>query len=164
MANEGMPTISIGATGEPVRQAQRALRRTPDVTLVVDGNFGPLTEASTKHFQQSAGLPATGVIDEVTWKALPDGNAMPLMKEGSKGDAVRSLQTALTQGAFGLWATTPQGVDGEYGPNTAASVRAFQAWAAIEVDGIVGQETWTAPPYALEFAVGLQHTVGVMPV
>jgi peptidoglycan hydrolase-like protein with peptidoglycan-binding domain len=159
MANKGLPTVSIGDTGEAVCQAQRALRRTPDTTLVVDGIFGPLTEAATKTFQQAEGLPPTGVVDEATWAALPDGNPMPVLREGATGDVVRNLQEILSEGAYGLWETTPQGVDGKFGPNTAASVRAFQTWAGLKVDGIVGQQTWDAP-LSLEFVVGLQNTVG----
>jgi peptidoglycan hydrolase-like protein with peptidoglycan-binding domain len=158
MANEGMPVVGPGATGDTVSQAQRALRRTPDTTLQVDGKFGPKTEAATKEFQKAEGLPVTGVVDEATWKALPDGNAMPALRQGSEGDVVRSLQQALTMGAAGLWETTPQGTDGHFGKNTEASVRAFQSWAGVPVDGVVGQQTWTALPLALEFVVGLQHT------
>lgn len=163
MANSGMPTLTVGHTGSAVSQAQRALRRTPDMSLVVDGIFGPKTEAATKEFQANVGLPISGIVDQPTWAALPDGAAMPLLQQGSKGDAVRSLQTILTKGAFGLWDTTPQGVDGVFGPNTDASVRAFQRWAKIKVDGIVGQQTWDAP-LALEFVVGLQHILAVTPV
>ncbi|BEL08438.1 hypothetical protein Q0Z83_066290 [Actinoplanes sichuanensis] len=159
MANEGQPTVGPGAGGEAVSQAQRALRRTPDTTLAVDGKFGPKTEAATKAFQTAAGLPATGVVDAATWKALPDGNPMPTLRNGSEGDAVRSLQQVLTLGAAGLWETTPQGTDGHFGKNTEAAVRAFQSWAGLEADGVVGQQTWTAPPLALEFVTGLQHTV-----
>jgi peptidoglycan hydrolase-like protein with peptidoglycan-binding domain len=163
MANEGLPTCHYGDTGEYVCQAQRALRRTPDTALVVDGIFGPKTEASTKKFQESAGLPPTGTVDEATWKALPDGNPMPVLHEGHRGDVVHNLQDALTMGAFGLWETTPQGCDGIFGPNTTASVKAFQRWAGLKDDGVVGQKTWDAS-LPLEFVVGLQHTVGVEPV
>ena len=163
MANYGMPTVQKGSEGDAVRQAQRALRRTPDTSLEVDGIFGPLTEEATKKFQQSAGLPVTGIVDEATWKALPDGSPMPVLKKGAKGDSVTALQTVLTNGAFGLWEVTPQGVDGDFGSNTEASVRAFQTWAGIKVDGIVGQQTWDTP-LSLEFVTGLQHTVHVQPV
>jgi len=163
MANDNQPTVGSGDTGGAVEQAQRALRRTPDTTLAVDGIFGPHTETSTKGFQQREGLPVTGIVDGPTWKALPDGNAMPILKEGYRGDVVRGLQTILTMGAFGLWEKTPQGVDGMFGPNTTASVRAFQTWARVKVDGIVGPATWNAAT-AFEFMVGLQHTVGVQPV
>jgi peptidoglycan hydrolase-like protein with peptidoglycan-binding domain len=157
MTNSGMPTVGPGATGDAVEQAQRALRRTPDTTLVVDGRFGPATEAAAKEFQKAAGLPVTGVVDAATWSALPDGGPMPTLRQGSKGEAVRNLQQVLTLGAAGLWRTTPQGTDGHFGANTEASVRAFQDWAGLPVDGIVGQQTWTAAPLALEFVVGLQH-------
>jgi peptidoglycan hydrolase-like protein with peptidoglycan-binding domain len=163
MPNPSQPTVQVGDSGESVKQAQRALRRTPNTTLVVDGIFGPLTEAATKEFQQQVGLPVTGIVDEATWKALPNGFPMPLLSEGSKGDAVRSLQQVLTNGAIGLWETTPKGVDGIFGPNTTASVRAFQKWARLAQDGVVGQLTWDAAT-ALEFMVGLQHAIGVQPV
>jgi peptidoglycan hydrolase-like protein with peptidoglycan-binding domain len=156
--NTGQPSIKYGDSGDAVRRAQRALRRSPNTSLVVDGSFGPLTETATKEFQQEAGLPVTGVVDEATWAALPTGDPMPVLSEGSTGPAVRSLQEMLTRGAYGLWAITPEGIDGEFGPNTAASVRAFQAWARLEVDGIVGQKTWDAAG-APEFAVGLEHAV-----
>jgi peptidoglycan hydrolase-like protein with peptidoglycan-binding domain len=156
MANPGQPTVRVGDSGESVRRAQRALRRTPNTSLVVDGSFGPLTEAATKQFQQQAGLPVTGVVDEATWMALPTGAPMPVLSQGSRGDAVRSLQAVLTNGASGLWEVTPQGVDGDFGANTAASVRAFQQWARIQVDGVVGQQTWDAAT-SLEFMVGIQH-------
>src|SRR5262245_8792004 len=163
MSNLGQPVVQNGSTGEAVSQAQRALRRTPNTTLVVDGVFGPNTETATKEFQQQVGLPVTGIVDQATWKALPNGDPMPKLSEGSKGDAVRSLQEVLTRGAFGLWKTTPKGIDGIFGPNTAASVRAFQSWARLDPDGVVGQETWDAAT-SLEFMVGLQYTLGVQPV
>ena len=54
MPNPGQPTIASGATGDAVRRLQRALRRTPILGLVVDGVFGPTTEAAVRDFQQSA--------------------------------------------------------------------------------------------------------------
>jgi len=163
MPNASMPIVKYGDKGDAVAQAQRALRRTPNLALTVDGEFGPKTEAATKEFQKQAGLPVTGVVDEATWQALPTGLPMPTLKKGVKGDVVRNLQTILTMGAFDLWKTTPQGVDGNFGSNTEASVHAFQSWARIGVDGIVGPTTWNTLN-ALEFVVGIQHTVGVTPV
>lgn len=158
MPNEGWPQVELGDSGDAVKQAQRGLRRTPNTTLVVDGQFGPKTEAATKQFQQSVGLAATGVVDEATWAKLPNGSPMPTLREGSTGAAVSSLQEILTRSAFGLWEVTPKGIDGEFGPNTAASVRAFQKWARLEADAVVGQKTWDAAS-SLEFMVGLQHVI-----
>src|SRR5689334_7356500 len=118
MPNPGQPTISQGATGDAVRRLQRALRRTPNLGLVVDGVFGPVTEAAVKAFQQGAGLAVDGIVGPNTWGALPGGGAMPTLYQGSRGNVVSSLQQVLTNGAPGQWATTPQGVDGVFGPNT----------------------------------------------
>ncbi len=158
MANAGWPEVKVGDSGDAVRQAQRGVRRTPNTSLVVDGQFGPLTETATKEFQQSVGLSPTGVVDEATWKLLPNGSPMPTLQEGSTGDAVRALQEVLTRSAPGLWEVTPKGIDGEFGPNTAASVRAFQKWARLEQDAVVGQQTWDAAT-SFEFMVGLQHAL-----
>jgi peptidoglycan hydrolase-like protein with peptidoglycan-binding domain len=70
MTNEGMPTVGPGASGDPVSQAQRVLRRTPNTALVVDGTFGPKTEAATRDFQW-ASHPVDGVVGQRTWTALP---------------------------------------------------------------------------------------------
>lgn len=41
--------------------------------LQVDGEFGPLTEAATRHFQQTHHLPVNGVADLDTWCLLVGG-------------------------------------------------------------------------------------------
>ena len=159
MSNPGQPTISQGATGEPVRRLQRALRRTPNLSVAVDGSFGPVTHGAVVDFQQGAGLVPDGIVGPLTWNALPGGGPMPLLQAGSTGAAVSSLQTVLTNGAPGQWNTTPGGIDGDFGPLTRASVEAFQAWGAVSVDGIVGDQTWSVSLHAasatLESAVGL---------
>jgi peptidoglycan hydrolase-like protein with peptidoglycan-binding domain len=163
MSNPGQPTIGPGATGDAVRRLQRALRRTANLGVTVDGNFGPITEKAVKEFQQGAGLAVDGIVGPQTWNALPDGGPMPTLRQGSTGDVVRRLQEVLTNGAPGQWNTTPQGVDGVFGPHTEASVRAFQSWAQVGVDGIVGDQTWSVSLHAagatLESAVGLQFVV-----
>src|SRR4051812_985308 len=97
------PTIRLGATGEPVRRVQRALRRTPDLTVRIDGVFGPELDAAVKRFQRAAHLVVDGIVGPKTWNALPNGGPMPLLQEGSSGDPVRSLQRVLTNGAPGQW-------------------------------------------------------------
>ena len=146
MSNPGQPTIGLGATGDPVRRAQHALRRTPDLGLVVDGIFGPAMEAAVERFQQGRGLTVDGIIGPHTWQALPDGGPMPTLRQGAAGDVVRSLQQVLTNGASGQWNTTPQEIDGTFGPHTQLSVEAFQQWGGVPVDGIVGEQTWNGPP------------------
>ena len=159
----GQPTISLGATGDSVKRLQRALRRTPNLSLTVNGIFDAGLETAVKEFQQETGLTADGIVDQLTWNALPDGGPMPTLQEGSAGDVVRSLQSVLTNGADGLWSTTPQGIDGQFGPLTKASVDAFQSWGGIAVDGVVGDPTWSvslqAASATLESMVGLNFVI-----
>ncbi|WP_200335803.1 peptidoglycan-binding domain-containing protein [Thiocystis violacea] len=39
-------------------------------TLVVDGDFGPKTESSVKHYQQNENLTVDGVVGQETWTSL----------------------------------------------------------------------------------------------
>ena len=164
MANPGQPTISSGATGEVVRRLQRALRRTPDLGITVNGIFDAQIETTVKDFQQGAGLTSDGIVGPLTWNALPDGGPMPTLQQGSSGGVVRSLQTLLTNGAPGQWNTTPQGIDSNFGPHTEASVKAFQTWGGVTADGVVGDQTWSVSLHAasatLESAVGLNFVLG----
>jgi peptidoglycan hydrolase-like protein with peptidoglycan-binding domain len=164
MANPNQPTIAVGAQGDAVKRLQRGLRRTPDPSVIVDGVFGPQTQAKVKDFQSGSGLTADGTVGPQTWAALPDGRPMPVLQEGSRGAAVKSLQDVLTTGAPGEWNTKPGGSDGDFGPKTKKSVEAFQKWAEVKADGILGDSSWGASLHAagatLESQVGLQFVVG----
>jgi peptidoglycan hydrolase-like protein with peptidoglycan-binding domain len=85
---------------------------------------------------------------------------MPVLRQGSSGEVVRALQTLLTNSASGAWNVTPQGIDGNFGPHTKASVQAFQTWGSVASDGVVGDQTWAVSLHAasatLESVVGLQ--------
>ena len=117
MPNPGQPTIHPGATGDAVRRAQRAVRRTPNLTIVVDGIFGPKTEDAIRLFQDSEGLAVDGVVGPATWAALPDGGPMPVLRTGSHGQVVHSLQSVLHNGAS-EWGTAFGPIDGQFGSQT----------------------------------------------
>jgi len=59
---------------------------------------------------------------------------------------------------------SPGAVDGSFGPQTKASVKAFQTWGEVPSDGVVGDRTWSVSLHAagatLESAVGLQFVTG----
>jgi peptidoglycan hydrolase-like protein with peptidoglycan-binding domain len=164
MANPGQPTISEGASGTVVVRLQRALRRTPDLSVILDGKFGPRTLEAVRRFQAGAGLIADGVVGPATWAALPNGGPMPTLQQGSAGPVVASLQRVLANGAPGQWGTSPGAADGDFGPRTRASVEAFQRWGHVTVDGVVGDQTWSVSLHAagatLETTVGLQYVTG----
>lgn len=62
-------TMQSGDTGPGVEELQNALRGEGS-ELVVDGEFGPDTEAGVKRFQATANLPVTGIVDSATGLAL----------------------------------------------------------------------------------------------
>ena len=62
----------------------------------------------------------------------------PLVRKGDQHHPVETLQYLLR--ARGHTVT----VDGIFGPNTDAAVRAFQQQKSLAVDGIVGPNTWSA--------------------
>ena len=160
MPNPGQPTIRLGASGDVVRRLQRALRRTPNLGLPIDGVFGAELQTAVRDFQEGAGLAVDGIVGPLTWNALPNGAPMPVLRQGASGEVVRALQTLLTNGASGAWNVTPQGIDGNFGPHTKASVQAFQTWGSVASDGVVGDQTWAVSLHAasatLESVVGLQ--------
>lgn len=158
--NPAQPTIAAGDSGDAVRRLQRALRRTGNIGITVDGIFGIHVEGAVRQFQTSVGLNPDGIVGPLTWAALPDGSPMPTLKSGSAGNVVNSLQTVLNNGAPGQWVTVPQAITGTFGPDTEAAVKAFQTWGGIAADGIVGDSTWAVPLHAagatLESQVGLK--------
>lgn len=85
----------------------------------------------------------------------------PVLRRGSKGEAVKELQRLLC----GLE------IDGSFGPLTEAAVIEFQKANGLTVDGIVGPETWGAlkarPPDTLTYEyykVSQTHVVEVDPM
>ena len=64
---------------------------------------------------------------------------MPLLKRGSSGPDVLTLQSALKQLGF-----DPRGLDGRFGPGCEAAVKAFQQSKGLTPDGIVGPRTMAA--------------------
>jgi len=62
----------------------------------------------------------------------------PLVRQGNHDHPVKTLQYLLR--ARGHYLT----VDGIFGPDTNAAVRAFQQQTGLAVDGIVGPVTWSA--------------------
>ena len=67
-----------------------------------------------------------------------------ILKNGSKGDAVRSLHENLTKLGFDCG-----GIDGKFGAKTAAAVKAFQTAYGLTADGVAGTVTQTAIANAL---------------
>jgi peptidoglycan hydrolase-like protein with peptidoglycan-binding domain/GH25 family lysozyme M1 (1,4-beta-N-acetylmuramidase) len=67
----------------------------------------------------------------------PSGSE-PTLSEGATGSAVQTLQTRLN-----VWGAKLT-VDGNFGADTLAAVKAFQTAHHLTVDGVVGPQTWAA--------------------
>ncbi len=65
--------------------------------------------------------------------------AQKLLREGSRGEDVRRLQTQLKSAGFDVGA-----IDAIFGPKTKAAVGAFQKAKGLDVDYLVGPKTWGA--------------------
>ncbi len=64
---------------------------------------------------------------------------MILVKEDSRGRKVVDIQTKLLRLGYEIGLT---GVDGFFGPETTKAVKKFQSARSINVDGVVGPDTW----------------------
>ena len=102
-----------------------------------------LSESEIRSFQQARGLSVTGLVDEVTARALKEAQwklgdrslnlqEPPLMH----GDDVAALQSRLTEMGFNCGR-----VDGIYGPRTELAVKDFQKSVGATVDGKCGPAT-----------------------
>jgi peptidoglycan hydrolase-like protein with peptidoglycan-binding domain len=144
-------TISQGATGPTVRWLQYLLVRRTLSDNQIDGSFGPVTKKAVEEFQQGDHLTVDGIVGPATWGKLGgDGPEPPTLGEGSQGEVVKKLQTALNEGRgdFAPSSNPVLAVDGDFGPETATAVKGAQKSGGIEVDGVVGLQTWALPVHA----------------
>ena len=105
--------------------------------------FDQKLEEAIKAFQQERGLTASGLINEITQRALDEarwrlGDRILLLGTQSlmRGDDVAALQERLIQMGFNCGK-----VDGVYGIKTEAAVKEFQKSVGIVVDGKCGPTT-----------------------
>ena len=69
---------------------------------------------------------------------------LPILKQGSKGEAVKSLQILLNGYNFIGKNGKKLTIDGDFGANTDHALRAFQRSAGLTPDGICAAKTWPA--------------------
>ena len=152
-----------GSTGQNVRLVQFWLKiaRTVYTSLsnvTVDGRFGSGTAAAVRRFQSYFGLTSDGVVGRTTWNKLYEvyndianrllssslrpGEYPGVLRSGSSGTAVRELQFYLYLMSAYESSIPAVNIDGQFGSATETAVRAYQRFAGLTVDGVVGRTTW----------------------
>lgn len=161
--------ITYGDTGEDVVTVQRQLARIaqnyPSIgNVTADGVFAAGTEQAVKNFQSIFNLDTDGIVGKSTWyrisfiyaavKKLAElsgegeiygGDGVypgTLLKIGSRGSDVSSLQYYINVIANGTGYVQSVATDGIFGGATEYSVRQIQSLYGLVVDGIVGKTTW----------------------
>ena len=140
-----MPMLYRGCTGDAVKTLQEKLNAKGFDSGNVDGIFGAKTYAAATAFQKANSLGVDGIVGKLTWAKLYDAmpvnvtlvTTQPMLRTGSRGDAVRKLQELLSAKGY-----TCGSVDGIFGSKTKAAVLAFQKANGLAADGIVGPLTW----------------------
>ena len=154
-----------GSSGQNVRLVQFWLKiaRTVYTSLAnvtVDGKFGSATAAAVRRFQSYFGLTSDGVVGRITWNKLYEvyndiankllssslrpGEYPGVLRTGSSGTAVRELQFYLYLMSAYESSIPPVSIDGKFGADTERAVRAYQRFAGLTVDGVVGRTTWNS--------------------
>ena len=152
-----------GSSGQNVRLVQFWLKIARTVyqslsNVTVDGIFGPATTAAVRRFQTYFGLASDGIVGRTTWNKLYEvyndianrllssslrpGEYPGLLRSGSSGTAVRELQFYLYLMSAYQSSIPSVSIDGRFGAATEAAVRAYQRFAGLTEDGIVGRKTW----------------------
>lgn len=159
--------LSEGDSGEGVRTIQYLLSVVAYFNDAIpsppyDGDFGPATRRAVEAFQQSEGINADGVVGRDTWNALlrrydeliavlPElvgeesaSTAYPgrFLSEGQEGEDVLRLQQFINRAADRYDYIPRVAEDGDYGPSTAAAIRAIQERGGITPNGVTGPVTW----------------------
>lgn len=134
---------------------------TGDASLRTDvtGSYDDRTEWAVRSFQESAGLPVNGVVDNATWDAIAADYSReravrtPVLlrpipndpgyanRPGERSDEVLMLQTVLGM-LRELYDYAAIPLSGVYGSATEEAVRRVQEISGLPSTGIADRETW----------------------
>ena len=132
--------LKPGTTGPAVRHLQKMLAHLGYV-IRADGQFGGHTALVVRTFRAQVGLPRSNRVTPKFLRMLKRAQyggpgdrrwlGIRRLAVGAKGRDVKTLQKDLTQLGY------PAATDGEFGPQTRVSVRAFERSSGLQIDGVV---------------------------
>ena len=153
--------LQLGSHGDAVRALQQKIISYGwSLKGGADGVFGPATQSRVILFQKSNGLPATGVVDAATARAMGlNGSSAPAPAPapsggggggGNTADGFPSFDergarvVALQQALINAGMTLRGGADGVFGGATSTAIQAFQRSRGLSATGKVDSATAAA--------------------
>ncbi|WP_088891716.1 peptidoglycan-binding domain-containing protein [Leptolyngbya ohadii] len=155
--NAARDVLQLNDSGEQVAELQRRLAALGYYSGSASGTFDGATQFAVATFQQANGLTADGIVGPATTEALrrpegqvvrgsapavvtpapttPTASAGNLLRRGSSGMAVSTLQTQLQSLGFYVGPIT-----GVYDAPTESAVITFQQSKGLVADGIAGPQ------------------------
>ena len=162
--------LRLGTGGEEVVEIQRELNRIaanyPSIPKISGsrGYFEQMTQNAVRQFQKIFNLESDGIVGKDTWykiKRIYNGvkglselysegitiseaerKYERVLNKGSRGPSVKILQYYLCFLSYFNLKLPYISVDGIFGDETRDAVLAFQSLYGLDVDGIVGRDTW----------------------
>ena len=151
-------TLRYDMRGDAVLKLQQDLNKLGYYSGTISGHFGSKTEAAVMSFQRANGLSADGIAGSKTLAKIAtalgssssssssnssssnsSSSSSSLLKQGTKSEAVRTLQQNLK--TLGYYTGS---VTGNFGPLTKEAVYSFQKANGLSADGIAGEKTLAA--------------------
>ncbi|MEM6642359.1 MAG: peptidoglycan-binding domain-containing protein [Bacteroidota bacterium] len=147
--NTETPLIKSGQQGKDVQKVQEWINLWKRVdplwklSLVMDGDFGPVSASAVKSFQQHHGLAVDGIVGNITWRKLTE----PMKNAYTRIDGEGSLRKLVVAYARQHLAASPR----EFNQNEGTWVRAYMdgnegtkwPWCMGFAQMVVDQATFT---------------------
>ena len=160
VSSSGGTTLRYDMRSDAVLKLQQDLSKLGYYSGTISGHFGSKTEAAVMSFQKANGLSADGIAGSKTLAKIAPalGNSSSssssnssssnsssasasssLLKQGTKSEAVRTLQQNLK--TLGYYTGS---VTGNFGSLTKEAVYSFQKANGLSADGVAGEKTLSA--------------------